>query len=62
MLEIDYSAKIKGNKWLGLAVIPISYLPPNVDYFNAFAIHGSEPNIKYEELYPQQPPLTQPDL
>jgi len=42
----------RGNCWEGRAIIPSSYLPPNVTRVNAYAIHGSGENRTYEALYP----------
>lgn len=64
LLPMEYTAIISPDKtsWQGVAIIPVDYLPPRVDKFNAFAIHGTDPNRFYEQLYPQKAPLTQPDL
>lgn len=64
LLPLPYTATIseETNRWVGEAVVPYSYFPAGVDKFNAFAIHGSDPNRVYEALYPQQEPITQPDL
>lgn len=51
-LPISYTASIHGNKWEGDAIIPGRYFPRDVTKFNAFAIHGSDPNRVYESLYP----------
>lgn len=51
-LPVEYTASINGKKWTGLAKIPKSYFPPNINLFNAYAIHGSNENRMYEALYP----------
>ena len=64
LLPLTYTATISEDRqtWYGEAFIPLEYFPPGVDKFNAFAIHGSAPNRQYQQLYPQKPPKTQPDL
>ncbi|CAG2180309.1 unnamed protein product, partial [Oppiella nova] len=47
-----YSAKIHGKGWTGSAVIPGHLLPPELSKFNAFAIHGTDPERQYLALYP----------
>ena len=41
-LPMDYSARINLEKktWTGRARVPASYFPPNVQRWNAYAIHG----------------------
>lgn len=57
------SSNIKEGKWFGEAIIPWSYLPPNVCKFNAYAIHGCNSERTYEALYPvPKGKFTQPDL
>jgi len=71
-LPLDFSATVdlSTSTWTGRAVVPLAYLPENVNRFNAFAIHKatqedvaagiawSDGNV-YESLYPvengQQP-------
>ncbi|XP_076064325.1 UPF0462 protein C4orf33 homolog isoform X2 [Oratosquilla oratoria] len=50
-LPLNVETTIQGDKWSGTAKIPFTYLPPKVTRFNAYAIHGSEPNRIYEALY-----------
>ena len=40
---MDYSAKIdrKRKMWTGRARVPAAYFPPNVNRWNAYAIHGT---------------------
>ncbi|XP_076810283.1 UPF0462 protein C4orf33 homolog [Clavelina lepadiformis] len=51
-LSLKYSAKIHGNEWQGNAVIPWDYFPENLNKFNMYAIHGTDPNRAYESLQP----------
>jgi hypothetical protein len=46
-LLIDYNAEIKGNTWVGEAVIPIHLLPREPRRINAFAIHDVEGGRRY---------------
>lgn len=39
-------------RWRGTAVIPWEYLPQNVNKFNAYAIHKSDPERVYMSLFP----------
>jgi len=52
-LPLDYTAIIdrSSKTWTGTARIPAGYFPPNVSKFNAYAIHGTEEDRKYEALY-----------
>jgi len=52
-LDLEYyKAKIDSNRWTGEAIIPASYLPPDLTKFNAYAIHGSDPKRQYLSLFP----------
>ncbi|GBL94316.1 UPF0462 protein C4orf33 [Araneus ventricosus] len=51
-LPVDYTATINGKTWHGVAKIPKSYFPPQVNLFNAYAIHGSGDSRQYEALFP----------
>ncbi|XP_060078532.1 UPF0462 protein C4orf33 homolog [Ylistrum balloti] len=51
-LPISYTARQHGNTWQGNAVVPGRYFPRDVTKFNAYAIHGTDPNRVYESLYP----------
>ena len=54
-LPLDYSVQRgEGGTWTGRAVIPTAYLPPNISKLNAYAIHGSGDERKYEALYPAE--------
>lgn len=57
-----YKATIKGNRWMGEAVIPRDYFPPGVTKFNAYAIHGEDEDRVYEALYPADKSHAVPDF
>ena len=62
-LPLNFKAKIEGDRWSGTALIPAEYFPPQVDSFNAYAIHGSGDDREYESLYPvPHGQYTGPDL
>ena len=44
---------IDNKTWRGEAFIPNEYFPPNVDKFNAYAIHGQPEDQRiYKSLFP----------
>lgn len=47
-----FDATITGDTWMGEALIPWTYFPPNVNQMNSYAIHGSGEKRTYEALYP----------
>ena len=51
-LAFSVTAREEGGSWKGKAVIPTSYLPPNISKLNAYAIHGHGDERKYEALFP----------
>ncbi|XP_037620965.1 UPF0462 protein C4orf33 homolog isoform X1 [Sebastes umbrosus] len=51
-LPMVFNATIKGDRWMGEALLPWSYFPPNVNKMNSYAIHGSGEKRTYEALYP----------
>ncbi|XP_070778337.1 UPF0462 protein C4orf33 homolog isoform X3 [Enoplosus armatus] len=51
-LPMVFNATIIGKRWMGEAVLPWSYLPPNINKMNSYAIHGSGAKRTYEALYP----------
>lgn len=63
-MPINYTAKIDraNNTWTGTAKIPIDYFPPDVEKINAYAIHGSGVNRRYESLYPASASVSNPDF
>lgn len=63
-VPIEYTAQIDRTKntWNGTATIPMDYLPPHVGRINAYAIHGSGVNRRYESLYPASADVSNPDL
>ncbi|NXP44723.1 CD033 protein, partial [Heliornis fulica] len=54
-LPLEFEETRTKNKWGGKAHIPWDYFPPCAKKFNAFAIHGSGEERKYEALYPVPP-------
>ncbi|XP_076327798.1 UPF0462 protein C4orf33 homolog isoform X2 [Tachypleus tridentatus] len=62
-LPLNYTTTISSDHWTGIAKIPVDYFPPNVDRFNAYAIHGLGKDRTYEALYPAPPGLySSPDF
>ena len=61
-MPLEYTAAInrETKTWSGEARIPLDYFPPDVSLFNAFAIHGSGEQRKYEALFEVSGP--QPDF
>ena len=51
-LAYSVTTREEGGSWKGKAVIPTSYLPPNISKLNAYAIHGHGDDRKYEALFP----------
>ncbi|CAG2100273.1 unnamed protein product [Medioppia subpectinata] len=52
-LDLDsFKAKIHGDKWSGSCVVPRDYLPPDLTKFNAYGIHGTDPDRHYLALFP----------
>ncbi|XP_028299998.1 UPF0462 protein C4orf33 homolog [Gouania willdenowi] len=51
-LPMVFTSTVKGETWVGEALIPWSYFPPNVNKMNSYAIHGSGQQRTYEALYP----------
>ncbi|CAG2116745.1 unnamed protein product, partial [Medioppia subpectinata] len=52
-LDLDsFTAKIDGDKWSGSCVVPRDYLPPDLTKFNAYGIHGTDPDRHYLALSP----------
>jgi len=49
---MKYRATIVDKMWTGRAIIPWEYFPPQVNKFNAFAIHGSGTGRAYWSLFP----------
>ena len=61
-LPLEYTASIDRETmtWRGEARLPRSFFPPDVSLFNAFAIHGTGEERKYQALYEVSGP--QPDF
>ena len=50
--SLAYTAEITGNRWRGVARIPLSWLPPDPSRHNGFAIHGVREHRVYSAAYP----------
>ncbi|KAM7009270.1 UPF0462 protein C4orf33 homolog [Tautogolabrus adspersus] len=51
-LPMVFKTTITDNRWMGEALVPWSYFPPNVNKMNSYSIHGSGEKRTYEALYP----------
>ncbi|XP_055990515.1 UPF0462 protein C4orf33 homolog [Sorex fumeus] len=51
-LPLSFHVSRRETAWEGRAHLPWSYFPSGVSKFNAFAIHGSAADRRYEALYP----------
>ncbi|XP_061839895.1 UPF0462 protein C4orf33 homolog isoform X1 [Nerophis lumbriciformis] len=51
-LPMVFNATITADRWMGEALLPWTYFPPNVNKMNSYAIHGSGEKRTYEALYP----------
>jgi hypothetical protein len=51
-LPIRYETEILGKRWRGVALVPLSYLPPEINRGNAYAIHGSDDQRRYSAAFP----------
>ena len=49
---MSFNASISGDRWVGEALLPWAFFPPNVNKMNSYAIHGSGDGRTYEALYP----------
>ncbi|XP_071609965.1 UPF0462 protein C4orf33 homolog isoform X1 [Heliangelus exortis] len=54
-LPLNFEVTRMNTKWEGKAHLPWNYFPPCTNKFNAFAIHGSGEERKYEALHPVPP-------
>lgn len=61
-LPLNYRSQInrQTKRWYGKAIIPLDYFPPQVDRFNAYAIHDQHVKPIYKSLYPSDG--AQPDF
>ena len=57
---IYYLLDRQTKRWYGKAIIPLDYFPPQVDRFNAYAIHDQHVKPIYKSLYPSNG--AQPDF
>ncbi|KAF2364534.1 hypothetical protein FHG87_004712 [Trinorchestia longiramus] len=60
-LPLDVVSTITGSRWSATAHIPVEYLPPQVNRFNAFAQHIRGAGRHEESLYPQLDTDSEPD-
>lgn len=44
---LDYRAERRGDRWQGVARIPLAWVPPGCDRLNAYAIHGRGEGRRY---------------
>lgn len=51
-LPIRYETEILGKRWRGAALVPFSYLPPDIRRANAYAIHGRGGERRYLASFP----------
>jgi len=51
-LRLDYTARVTGSHWRGLALLPWSYLPDGPYRLNAFAMHGEGDERRYLAMTP----------
>ncbi|XP_046901759.1 UPF0462 protein C4orf33 homolog [Hypomesus transpacificus] len=51
-LPLVFTACVTAGRWIGEALLPWRYFPPNVNKMNSYAIHGSGKGRTYEALYP----------
>jgi len=59
-LQIEYAARIHGDRWLGTARVPAELLPADPRAANAYAIHGVADARRHLAAYPV--PGAQPDF
>ncbi len=51
-IPMDYRATVSDRRWHGRAELPVTRLPPNVRWGNAFAIHGSGKGRRFLAAHP----------
>lgn len=51
-LPIRYETEKVGKRWRGVAILPLSYLPHEVQRGNAYAIHGQGERRRYLAAFP----------
>ena len=64
-IPIEFHAAVEGNRWLGVARIPRTVMPPKPWRVNATAIHGSHDRREYLSMHAlpgTEPDFHQPDL
>jgi hypothetical protein len=50
--EIEWQARIDGDRWTGTACIPMDLLPAEITHYNAYAIHGIGAERRYLAAHP----------
>ena len=50
-ITLSFFSLLENGLWKGTVKIPLEYFPPNVDTFNAYSIHGTEPSRIYKSLF-----------
>lgn len=51
-IELDVENRIEFDTWICNLEIPLAFIPANATRFNAYALHGSDPERHYEALGP----------
>jgi len=51
-LPLDYVARIEGERWRGVAVVPREWLPAGLGRVNAFAVHGQREARRHLAAFP----------
>lgn len=46
-VRLDYRARIEGNRWRGVAHLPLGWLPAGIHRLNGFAMHGTGTARRY---------------
>jgi hypothetical protein len=51
-LPLDYLARIEGERWHGVAIVPRAWLPDGLGRVNAFAVHGEREARRHLAAFP----------
>ncbi|PKN56886.1 MAG: hypothetical protein CVU56_13665 [Deltaproteobacteria bacterium HGW-Deltaproteobacteria-14] len=52
LLPLDFTARVGGARWRGVAELPVALLPPGPLLVNAYAIHGVGPARRHLAMTP----------